>query len=695
MFTPDKGPRWQGNLKKLKIRNGILVGKDNVSAIDSITGNIKDTSTTFWTSANAKDGGKVGKGGVVEMFAGMNPADRTIYSDTAGGTNPLEELTVSTASDYYGGDDKLASALGVDEDDIEDYLKWAMGYDVDNEDKDNSTSDMRSDVFGDPLHSKPLVINYGTSETDQDVRIIVGTNSGALHMFSDDVDQSTANLDSVTESWAFLPTEFFKNIRTLRENFSSSDKVYGIDGTPVSFVIDVNDNGKIDGANDKVYVFFGLRRGGSSYYGMDLTDPDDPKLMWHIDSDDSDFAEIKQSWSTPRIGYSRINSKDSVPQPVLIFAGGYDTAKDNQTASSGADTKGKGFFMVEATTGKLLWSLTPSTSPAFQGTDSIPSAVATLDSDSDGYIDRLYVGDTGGNVWRVDMPGTNTDDWKASLLANLGSDSDDTRTGHAKDRRFFAEPTIARAIITETIERTTTIGGQSEVVYHKSEVPYDAILIGSGDRTNPLDTSTDDMLFMIKDDNIITQDLSKKSPAPTTIAFSDLYDYTADPFGSLNEESSTYEEDFNKLAADVSELRGWKVDLAQLGGEKNVAKAEVVSGVAYFNSYAPPDSSASTCEITDSGTGYLYAMDLALGTNVYVHRVFETSSALTDGITLVSVAGGYASQADEEEASNRVKSSPLAILAGEALELCAANGDCTGVKLKTMRSNMVVAEENQ
>ena len=44
---------------------------------------------------------------------------------------------------------------------------------------------------------------------------------------------------------------------------------------------DGNGDGIINGS-DKVWIFFGLRRGGSSYYAMDVSSPNSPSLMWHI-----------------------------------------------------------------------------------------------------------------------------------------------------------------------------------------------------------------------------------------------------------------------------------------------------------------------------------------------------------------------------------------------------------------------------
>ncbi len=83
--------------------------------------------------------------------------------------------------------------------------------------------------------------------------------------------------------------------------------------------------------------------------------------------------------------------------------------------------------MVDAENGTLKWSLTSS-----QFEDSIPSAIGTLDSDADGLTDRLYVGDTGGNVWRVDMPDTDTSKFSLFQLASFGH-----ATSNEDDRRFF------------------------------------------------------------------------------------------------------------------------------------------------------------------------------------------------------------------------------------------------------------------
>ena len=62
---------------------------------------------------------------------------------------------------------KLLLFLYVNESDLKNTIDWARGVDVDNE---FSTSAVSGDIFGDPLHSKPVAIDYGNG----DIRILIG-----------------------------------------------------------------------------------------------------------------------------------------------------------------------------------------------------------------------------------------------------------------------------------------------------------------------------------------------------------------------------------------------------------------------------------------------------------------------------------------------------------------------------------------
>ncbi|GLX77161.1 type IV pili system adhesin PilY [Thalassotalea insulae] len=607
MFDPQIGPRWQGNLKKYKVTNGVQLGVNSVAAIDEDSGHFSEFVQSYWSSVT--DGNKVAEGGVAEWFGTLTDTNqRTLYTDTSG-TGSLATFNYSTLETAFTDAAGLATELNVPQDEVADYIAWAMGKNVDDVKVDNSVPNMRPDIFGDPLHSKPLVVNYGDlGEGKSAIRIVIGTNAGALHMFED-------GGNSVKENWAFMPTEFLKNIKPLRDNYASADKVYGIDGQITSYFDDIDGNGKVNGS-DKMYIIFGLRRGGSSYYALDITNPDSaPILKWHI-TNSGDFSELGQTWSKPKVAFSKLNASGSgdsaVAKPVVILGGGYDTNKDTSGPESG-DSKGRAIYMVDLVSGSLLWSMAPSgATTTFPGNDSIPSSIATLDSDGDGFTDRLYTGDTGGNVWRVDMPGDDKSKWTVFKLASLGSDTagDDTN-----DLRFFNEPSIVRTFISETLKTDITDeeGVTTQIVSHQ-EIPYDAVLIGSGDRSNPLGTDTDDTFFMIKDKNIKTQAFTADSTPkiPTVITKPDLYNYTDNPFG---ETMTSQARETLELA--VSAKDGWYVNFTQ-DGEKSSASAIVINGVAYFTSFTPPEFSGELIDCKPpTGKGWLYAIDLALGTKIY------------------------------------------------------------------------------
>jgi type IV pilus assembly protein PilY1 len=623
MFIPESGAKWKGNLKKLKLANEQQVDRDGDVAIDS-DGNLITTAKTFWESTAAADGNDVEAGGVVGMFNNKS-TPRKIYSDI-GTENALSPLTYTSMVDYYGGDANVISSfgtLGITE--AGKYLNWSLGFDVDDSDDDNNTDDLRPDLFGDPLHSKPVAINYGGTDVDNpDIRIVVGTNSGVLHMFKD-------SGDSVDESWAFMPRQFFSEIKTLRDNLPASEKVYGIDGSITAFTIDKNGDGSINGTGEKAWIFFGLRRGGASYYALNVTNPNTPEYMWEIKANTGDFKELGQTWSKPQVGYSKLNIVGGVPKPVLIFGAGYSIAKDSSGPGTD-DNVGRGIYMVDAESGTLLWSMTPEATSEkntqFVGfTDSIPSDVATLDSDSDGLIDRLYVGDTGGNVFRVDMPGADpfhsTTPWTAFKLAELGG------VTNPEDRRFFNAPSIVRTFFTDTVE--TTINGDTTIT--SRETPYDAILLGSGDRSTPTATDTNDKFFMLQDENIITQSfiVGAVAPAlepPLPILFNDtfLHDFTDNPYDSL---TSTAEQALDLI---VSQKSGWYYNYSV--GEKSTASALVIKGTAIFTSFEPGSTDPSASCSLATGKGFIYAIDLYDGQTSYDSRKTAITETMPDTPTI-------------------------------------------------------------
>jgi type IV pilus assembly protein PilY1 len=594
MFYPETGARWRGNLKKLKVSGSTIVDATGASALND-DGLIADSARTFWLPDNeSADGNLVAEGGVNLLLSTMAPSNRKIYTNKQGN---LTEFNSTHVNEILALD--TSNNLTLSSTDI----YWARGVDVDDEDNDYSTSDTRSDVFGDPLHSKPVALDYG----DGTIRILIGTNAGFLHMFND-------KGDTLDESWAFIPSSLFENIQPLRNN-KANTKVYGMDG-PISVYFSdksLNSDGVNDGVidaskGDEVWAFVGMRRGGESYYGIDISDPDSPKSLWKqpITGGGGDFSELGQTWSKPQIAYIQAFGNE----PLLIFGAGYDTNKDSALRSE--DSIGRGIYIVKAKTGEKVWELTPNTN-GFKGKHSIAADVTTLDSDYDGYVDRIYASDTGGDIWRIDIPTANQSDITHFKLAQLGSDKS------SQDRRFFYKPLVARTMFSKVSE--TIVNGESIIT--RLDTPFDAIVIGSGNRSDPTATNEQDQLFMIRDENTVTQ--SFKTTSPTTITPDDLMKINDDPFGNALGNL----DDFIELEIELGEFKGWRYELAK--GEKALASASVVGGVAYFTSFTPSseESTENQCSLS-SGGGSLYAFHLHYGTKVYDNLKFTSSSDVPD-----------------------------------------------------------------
>jgi len=86
-----------------------------------------------------------------------------------------------------------------------------------------------------------------------------------------------------------------------------------------------------------------------------------------------------------------------------------DSYADKADLSTG---KSHGITILDAQTDRIIWQL-----------DSMASAVCAditaVDTNQDGYIDRLYFSSTAGQLWRVELESQDRDLWTAQLLLEL------------------------------------------------------------------------------------------------------------------------------------------------------------------------------------------------------------------------------------------------------------------------------------
>jgi type IV pilus assembly protein PilY1 len=618
---PDKEPYWYGNVKKLRLaglNTGGSVFLEDAEGDPAIAadGRIRFDALTFWTNptiydvkddfnrdlgeVTLKDGRSVNRGGAGHKqrgFAGGSPGAantetdaRTVFYDNSAGTGLLD----LDATDGVATELQPLTTLGgfgaADVTETKALIQWLRGQDVYDEDLDNDFTDGRRWYMASALHSRPIPINYGArgsyTRANPEIVVAVGTNDGMMRLIRNTPAGHAGGPQTAAtygeELWAFAPRATLAATEKLTRTYRGLPSYgiqppYGVDGAPVVYV-DEDGDGTIQ-SGEKVFLFFGLRRGGQAYYGMDISDPENPDLLWRIDASDTGFEELAYTFSTPTVGRVKYGGNT---YPVVIFGGGYDLAYD-----SGAPTTGDGnaVFVVNAETGALIHKFTDTNL-----VDSIASPVSGVDLNGDGFLDRLLVGDMGGNVWRMDMPpgATATSDWTMNQLAALGRrdagcPAGDTQCG--QDRRFFHAPDV--------------------VPFRDTSGDYDAVVIGSGNRASPLKTTTDNYMFMIKDREVSTLTApASGSVVPKTI--DDLRDIT-----DCTQASSTCTE------GDIA--TGWKLGLTA-GGEKSLASPLTLSGIVFFTSFLPPGSTdVDEACVPPEGEGRLYAVGLAEG-NALVNR---------------------------------------------------------------------------
>jgi len=555
VFKPDASPRWDGNLKRYKLLGNPPVVSDvnDKAAVDENTGFFKETAQSVWS--NEVDGARVSLGGSSANRPG-NPDNLKMFTYlTQGIAN--KNLTASVNKLHESNTQITEDLLDVSStNEREEILQWARGLDIQDINDNNITAETRKQ-YEDPLHSVPHIITYGGTDENPDTAIFFGTNGGYLH---------AVNGTSGAELFSFTPESLLANFV---KNFDSSVQFihpYGVDGSPISWVHDANNDNQISvDSDDHAYLYFGLRRGGNEYFGMDVTNRNRPKILWHIEGGSGDFADMGQSWSTPV--HTKIRYDGGI-KDVLVFGGGYDTAYDSATYT-GIGT-GNAIYVVDATTGERLWYASSNASSSGQRIAdmqySIPADVSIIDINGDGLAEQIYAADLGGQVFRFDVNTTATNaNWiQGGVIAKL------SQTTSGANRRFFTAPDIS----------LVDIAGKQKL----------AVAIGSGSRPTPLARIAQNRFYVFLQDSIF------KAPQTYTIVRNnDLIDQST------------------AVTALTRSDQGWYIDLPN-SGEKILSASVTLANKIVFTSYSP-DSTATSCNPV-IGTGRVYVVNLINGAAV-------------------------------------------------------------------------------
>jgi len=480
-FAARETFHWPGNLKKYEFEDGVIVDKNGDPAVNPADGLFFDSAVSFWSSGI--DGSDVELGGAVENLP--DPSDRNLYTNLSSDTDltaGANEISVSNAGSFSLADFGLTGAAG--EPSKDELIRWALGEDVQDEDLNPLTTTRKA--MGDPLHSQPAAVVYGGTPADPDLVVYMATNDGFVHAI---------DADDGTELWAFVPKEHLPNLPNLYINADTTFKTYGVDGDIVPITADRDRDGIIEPLDgDFVYIIFGMRRGGGTYYALDVTDRDSPQVLWQASA-----AQFGQTWSRPTVARVNINvNNQNDDKAVVVVGGGYDNVHDTLPHPTAADTQGAGVFFLDLESGEILWRAGADTganlelSGAKGLTRSIPSQIRVIDLNGDGFADRMYAADTGGQILRFDIANGNDPDSLVTggVIAQLGAQGN-APASFADTRRFYNAPDVS--VFNDNIQNRRFI----------------AISIGSGYRPHPLDNTNNDRFYSIRDRNVfnsLTQD---------------------------------------------------------------------------------------------------------------------------------------------------------------------------------------------
>ena len=345
-------------------------------------------------------------------------------------------------------------------------------------------------------------------------------------------------------------------------------------------------------------IYFGMRRGGTDYFGLDVTDRNTPTLLFRIGPNEAGAKRLTgagQSWSTPAVAQVSVlgaSPAQNALKQVLVFGGGYDTVQDNGAYAT--DAAGHQIFMVDAISGNVLWYANLNTDASADlrlasMIHGIPGDIRVFDLTGDGFADRMYAGDMGGRVWRFDISNGQT---RANLVtggvfASLGNAHLGTHPV-TTTRRFYNAPDVA----------FLSSGGRTWL----------NIAIGSGYRGHPLNIDTQDRFYSLRDHLPFARLTQAQYNTATVITEADvnLIDIT------------------NTIAPTIPPgASGWRLDLrrplAGFTGEKSLAEARTIESMIQFTTYEPNSDSttASASCAPGVGTNRLYTISAYTGAPVY------------------------------------------------------------------------------
>ena len=343
------------------------------------------------------------------LLASRFASSRVLYTALPTGSgSALARADFTTANDAL--DPYLQDTQG-ENDGLIDFVRgvgreWKLG------DINHSNPVVVGPPFGSPTQMGDGYQEFRESLSERKTVLYVGANDGFLHCF---------DILTGEELWGFVPFNLLPKLRNMwavdvdtQERYFARDVF--VDGSPT--VADV-----FTGGQWRTILVCGqgpgrgsITGGGINYYfALDVTNPENPVPLWELTA-----PTMGETWSVPAIGKV---TKGGLPAWAAFMGSGYDNESTDPAA-----VLGNVFYAVDLNDGSIFWTFTSDdvdtadaarTNATFANIqNTMPGSPALMDMNRDGFVERVYIGDLDGRVWKVDLSPEfqSAADWSARLL---------------------------------------------------------------------------------------------------------------------------------------------------------------------------------------------------------------------------------------------------------------------------------------
>jgi Neisseria PilC beta-propeller domain/von Willebrand factor type A domain len=256
--------------------------------------------------------------------------------------------------------------------------------------------------------------NCGGSCANRKEILLAGSNAGILHAF----DISTGD-----ELWGFIPPSMINKLpKIISGTPNVTNAIFGVDGSIV--VKDI-----YYGGSWRTIAIAGLGRGGSSYFALDITNPDSPSHLFTIENDDlgkvvnfwnslgtktsylysfgsvsdstKDYSKLGEAWSTPRVFRMKISGIDKW---VAVFGAGYNGGVNPNLGSA--------VFVMDLENGGNVIKKIDIPDKSNNIANSIPSDIIAITANgttkANYYGGMIYVADYEGKITKINLTSLGT-----------------------------------------------------------------------------------------------------------------------------------------------------------------------------------------------------------------------------------------------------------------------------------------------